>query len=162
MLYFASYFIQRISELFFSLISSLFSLPTRFRYSLSSRICPHSCFVLALSSLSPLPISTFIPLSTLSPSPFVPPLPLDFVSPSVPLGHDYPLRTIIRIGPAPCERRCSVHTRAKPCCCCCCCFLTLTDPLRIQPWSQDRRNQTKSNRESEMSMESIQKRTGKK
>ena len=26
----------------------------------------------------------------------------------------------------------------------CCCFLTLTDPLRIQPWSQDRRNQTKS------------------
>ena len=25
-----------------------------------------------------------------------------------------------------------------------CCFLTLTDPLRIQPWSQDRRNQTKS------------------
>ena len=40
------------------------------------------------------------------------------------------------------------------CCCCCCCFLTLTDPLRIQPWSQDRRNQTKSNRESEMSMES--------
>ena len=28
--------------------------------------------------------------------------------------------------------------------CCCCCFLTLTDPLRIQPWSQDRRNQTKS------------------
>ena len=46
--------------------------------------------------------------------------------------------------------------------CCCCCFLTLTDPLRIQPWSQDRRNQTKSNRESEMSMESIQKRTGKK
>ena len=45
---------------------------------------------------------------------------------------------------------------------CCCCFLTLTDPLRIQPWSQDRRNQTKSNRESEMSMESIQKRTGKK
>ena len=48
------------------------------------------------------------------------------------------------------------------CCCCCCCFLTLTDPLRIQPWSQDRRNQTKSNRESEMSMESIQQRTGKK
>ena len=46
--------------------------------------------------------------------------------------------------------------------CCCCCFLTLTDPLRIQPWSQDRRNQTKSNRESEMSMGSIQKRTGKK
>ena len=24
-------------------------------------------------------------------------------------------------------------------------FLTLTDPLRTQPWSQDRRNQTKSN-----------------
>ena len=22
----------------------------------------------------------------------------------------------------------------------CCCFLTLTDPLRIQPWSQDRRS----------------------
>ena len=48
------------------------------------------------------------------------------------------------------------------CCCCCCCFLTLTDPLRIQPWSQDRRNQTKSNRESEMGMESRQKRTDKK
>ena len=43
-----------------------------------------------------------------------------------------------------------------------CCFLTLTDPLRIQPWSQDRRNQTKSNRESEMSMESRRKRTDKK
>ena len=43
---------------------------------------------------------------------------------------------------------------------CCCCFLTLTDPLRIQPWSQDRRNQTKSNRESEMSMESRQKKDG--
>ena len=42
---------------------------------------------------------------------------------------------------------------------CCCCFLTLTDPLRIQPWSQDRRNQTKSNRESVISME--QKRTDK-
>ena len=26
-------------------------------------------------------------------------------------------------------------------------YLTLTDPLRIQLWSQDRRNQTKSNRE---------------
>ena len=26
-------------------------------------------------------------------------------------------------------------------------YLTLTDPLRIQPWSQDRRNQTKSNRD---------------
>ena len=26
-------------------------------------------------------------------------------------------------------------------------YLTLTDPLRIHPWSQDRRNQTKSNRE---------------
>ena len=43
----------------------------------------------------------------------------------------------------------------------CCCFLTLTDPLRIQPWSQDRRNQTKSNRESKISMESGQKRTDK-
>ena len=43
---------------------------------------------------------------------------------------------------------------------CCCCFLTLTDPLRIQPWSQDRRNQIKSNRESEMSMESRQKKDG--
>ena len=42
-----------------------------------------------------------------------------------------------------------------------CCFLTLTDPLRIQPWSQDRRNQTKSNRESEISMESRQRRTDK-
>ena len=41
------------------------------------------------------------------------------------------------------------------------CFLTLTDPLRIQPWSQDRRNQTKSNRESEISMESRHKRTDK-
>ena len=41
-------------------------------------------------------------------------------------------------------------------------FLTLTDPLRIQPWSQDRRNQTKSNRESEISMESRQKRRDKK
>ena len=41
-------------------------------------------------------------------------------------------------------------------------FLTLTDPLRIQPWSQDRWNQTKSNRESEISMESRQKRTDKK
>ena len=40
-------------------------------------------------------------------------------------------------------------------------FLTLTDPLRIQPWSQDRRNQTKSNRESEISIESRQKRTDK-
>ena len=38
-------------------------------------------------------------------------------------------------------------------------FLTLTDPLRIQPWSQDRRNQTKSNRESEISRESSQQRT---
>ena len=26
-------------------------------------------------------------------------------------------------------------------------YLTFTDPLRIQPWSQDRRNQTKSNQE---------------
>ena len=41
-------------------------------------------------------------------------------------------------------------------------FLTLTDPLRIQPWSQDRQNQTKSNRESEVSRESRQKRTDKK
>ena len=41
-------------------------------------------------------------------------------------------------------------------------FLTLTDPIRIQPWSQDRRNQSKSNRESEVSRESIQKRTDKK
>ena len=41
-------------------------------------------------------------------------------------------------------------------------FLTFTDPLRIQPWSQDRRNQTKSNRESEISRESRQKRTDKK
>ena len=41
-------------------------------------------------------------------------------------------------------------------------FLTLTDPLRIQPWSQDRRNQTKSNRESQISMESRPKRTDKK
>ena len=40
-------------------------------------------------------------------------------------------------------------------------FLTLTDPLRTQPWSQDRRNQTKSNLESEISMESRQKRTDK-
>ena len=41
-------------------------------------------------------------------------------------------------------------------------YLTLTDPLRIQPWSQDRRNQTKSNRESEISRESREKRTDKK
>ena len=46
--------------------------------------------------------------------------------------------------------------------CCFVVFLTLTDPLRIQPWSQDRRNQTKSNRESEISRESRQKRTDKK
>ena len=38
----------------------------------------------------------------------------------------------------------------------------LTDPLRIQPWSQDRRNQTKSNRKSEISRESRQKRTDRK
>ena len=57
---------------------------------------------------------------------------------------------------------CRLHLTSDASCCCSCCFLTLTDPLRIQPWSQDRRNQTKSNRESEMSMESIQKRTGKK
>ena len=41
-------------------------------------------------------------------------------------------------------------------------FLTLTHPLRIQPWSQDRRNHTKPNRESEVSRESRQKRTDKK
>ena len=41
-------------------------------------------------------------------------------------------------------------------------YLTLTDPLRIQPWSQHRRNQTKSNRKSEISRESRQKRTDKK
>ena len=42
-------------------------------------------------------------------------------------------------------------------------YLTLTDPLRIQPWSQDRRNQTKSNRKrSEISRESRQKRMDKK
>ena len=41
-------------------------------------------------------------------------------------------------------------------------YLTLTDPLRIQPWSRGRRNQTKSNRESEVSRESRQKRTDKK
>ena len=41
-------------------------------------------------------------------------------------------------------------------------FLTLTDPLRIQPWPQHRRNQTKSNRESEINRESRQKRTDKK
>ena len=62
----------------------------------------------------------------------------------------------------PVNMHCSFPKTTIGCCCCCCCFLTLTDPLRIQPWSQDRRNQTKSNRESEMSMESIQKRTGKK
>ena len=42
-------------------------------------------------------------------------------------------------------------------------YLTLTDPLRIQPWSQYRRNQTKSNPKSEIiSRESRQKRTDKK
>ena len=41
-------------------------------------------------------------------------------------------------------------------------YLTLTDPLRIQPWSQDRRNQTKSNRKSEISREIRQKRMDKK
>ena len=40
-------------------------------------------------------------------------------------------------------------------------FLTLTDPLRIQPWSQDRRNQTRPNWESEVSRESRQKRADK-
>ena len=41
-------------------------------------------------------------------------------------------------------------------------YLTLTDSLRIQPWSQERRNQTKSNRESEIRRESRQKITDKK
>ena len=41
-------------------------------------------------------------------------------------------------------------------------YLTLTDPPRIQPGSQDRRNQTKSNRKLEISRESRQKRTGRK
>ena len=41
-------------------------------------------------------------------------------------------------------------------------YLTLTDPLRIQPSSQDRRNQTRSNRKSRISRESSQKRTDKK
>ena len=41
-------------------------------------------------------------------------------------------------------------------------YLTLNDPLRIQQWSQDRRDQTKSNRKSEISRESRQKRTDKK
>ena len=41
-------------------------------------------------------------------------------------------------------------------------YLILTDPLRIQPWSQDRRNQTKSNRKSAINRESRQKRTDKK
>ena len=54
-----------------------------------------------------------------------------------------------------------LHIKCMYIYCRCCCFLTLTDPLRIQPWSQDRRNQTKSNRESEISMESRQKRTDK-
>ena len=41
-------------------------------------------------------------------------------------------------------------------------YLTLTDPLRIQPWSQDRRkNQTKPGIRSEKSRESRQKRTDK-
>ena len=35
-------------------------------------------------------------------------------------------------------------------------YLTFTDPLRIQPWSQDRRNQTKSKREH------VRRKTGKK
>ena len=76
----------------------------------------------------------------------------------------------VQAGPAPCAFARGMHgaeaeKAGRPgidSCCCCCCFLTLTDPLRIQPWSQDRRNQTKSNRESEMSMESRQKRTDKK
>ena len=41
-------------------------------------------------------------------------------------------------------------------------YLALTVPLRIQQWSQDRRNQTKSNRKSEISRESRGKRTDKK
>ena len=41
-------------------------------------------------------------------------------------------------------------------------YLTLTDPLRIQPCSQDRPNQTKTNRKSEISRESRHKRTDKK
>ena len=41
-------------------------------------------------------------------------------------------------------------------------YLTLTDPPRIQPWSQDRRDQTTSKRKSEISKESRQKRTDKK
>ena len=41
-------------------------------------------------------------------------------------------------------------------------YLTFNDPLRIQPWSQDRRDQTISNRNSEISRESRQKRTDKK
>ena len=44
----------------------------------------------------------------------------------------------------------------------CVSHIILTDPLRIQPWSQDRRNQTKSNRKSEISRQSRQKRTAKK
>ena len=40
-------------------------------------------------------------------------------------------------------------------------YLTLTDPLRIEPWSQDRRDQTKSNRKSEISRESRHKKTDK-
>ena len=38
-------------------------------------------------------------------------------------------------------------------------YLTLTDPLRTQPWSQDRWNQTKSHRK--ISRESRQKTTDK-
>ena len=57
--------------------------------------------------------------------------------------------------------RCCVARFRVPFHCCCYCFLTSTDPIRIQPWSQDKRNQTKSNRESEISMESRQKRTDK-
>ena len=41
-------------------------------------------------------------------------------------------------------------------------YLTLTDPLRIQPWSQDKRNQTKSNRKSEISRESRHKKVASK
>ena len=41
-------------------------------------------------------------------------------------------------------------------------YFTLTDSLRIQLWSQDRLNQTKSNRRTDISRESRQKRTDKK
>ena len=56
----------------------------------------------------------------------------------------------------------AVDIERNPVSCCLFVYLKLTDPLRIQPWSQDRRNQTKSNRESEISRESRLKRTDKK